>query len=70
VRELPRITINPDVMGSKPCIRGMRVTVAMIVESIAAGRTAADLLSDYPYLEAEDVQAALSYAERVTPRDR
>ena len=62
VQELPRITINPDVMGGKPCVRGMRVTVGMIVESIAAGRTVLELLADFPYLEEEDIREALTFA--------
>ncbi len=49
-------------MGGKPCVRGMRVTVGMIVESIAAGRTAEDLLADFPYLQAEDIREALAFA--------
>ena len=59
---LDRITRNPEVMGGKPCIRGMRVTVGMIVESIAAGRTVEDLLTDFPYLQAEDIRQALAFA--------
>lgn len=62
VQQLQRITINPDVMGGKPCIRGMRVTVGMIVEAIAADRTIQDLLVDFPYLEQDDIREALSYA--------
>lgn len=62
VQELQRITVDPTVMGGKPCIRGMRVTVGMIVESIAAGRSIADLLSDFPYLEEADIREALAYA--------
>lgn len=54
--------MDPEVMGGKPCIRGMRVTVGMIVEAIAAGRTVEDLLTDFPYLQAEDVREALAYA--------
>lgn len=57
-----RITQNPAVMGGKPCIRGMRVTVGMIVGQIGAGRTAEELLADYPYLEREDILEALRYA--------
>ncbi len=57
-----RITIDPAVMGGKPCLRGMRVTVGMIVGMIAAGRTTAELLDLYPYLEEPDIRAALSYA--------
>lgn len=52
--ELDRITINPAVMGGKPTIRGMRVTVGMIVEEIAGGTTFDELLEDCPYLERED----------------
>ena len=54
-----RITQNPAVMGGKPCIRGMRVTVGMIVGQIGAGVTIEELLSDYPYLEREDILQAL-----------
>ena len=49
-------------MGGKPCIRGLRVTVGMIVGQIAAGRSVDELLADYPYLEREDVLEALRYA--------
>jgi uncharacterized protein (DUF433 family) len=62
VQELRRITIDPDVMGGKPCIRGMRVTVGMIVEAIAAGRTVKELLADFPYIEEQDIREALAYA--------
>lgn len=62
MQELPRITIDAEVMGGKPCIRGMRVTVGMIVESISAGRTVQDLLKDFPYLEEEDIRQALAFA--------
>lgn len=58
---LERITLKPDVMGGKACIRGMRVTVGMIVGQIGGGRTVHDLLSNYPYLEREDVMQALLY---------
>ncbi len=61
MQELKRITVNPEVMGGKPCIRGMRVTVGMIVESIA-GRTVPDLLADFPYLEEQDIREALVFA--------
>ncbi len=60
--QLDRITFDPNVMGGKPCIRGTRVTVGTIVGLIASGSTAAEILADYPYLEAEDIPAALSYA--------
>jgi len=60
--ELDRITFDPNVMGGKPCIRGMRVTVGTIVGLIASGKSFDELLVIYPYLEKEDIQQALSYA--------
>ena len=57
-----RITINARVMGGKPCIRGMRVTVGTVVGLVASGSSAEEILHAYPYLEAEDIPAALSYA--------
>jgi uncharacterized protein (DUF433 family) len=62
MKTLTRITFDPQVMGGKPCIRGMRVTVGMIVGMIASGQTKEDLLRLYPYLESEDIDQALSYA--------
>ena len=59
---LNRITQKPEVMGGKPCVRGMRVTVGMIVGQIGAGRTSEEVLADYPYLEREDILQALRYA--------
>ena len=60
--DFDRITMNPGVMGGKACIRGMRVTVGMVVGQIGAGQTIDELLEDYPYLEREDVLQALQYA--------
>lgn len=57
-----RITHDAAVMGGKPCIRGMRVTVGMIVGQIGAGHTIEELLAEYPYLEREDILQALRYA--------
>ncbi len=57
-----RITIDPQVMGGKPCIRGMRVTVGTIVGMLAEGHSSSEILELYPYLEAEDIAQALSYA--------
>jgi len=54
--------MDPQVMGGKPCIRGMRVTVGMVVGMLAEGHTTAEILELYPYLEAEDISQALSYA--------
>jgi uncharacterized protein (DUF433 family) len=62
VTDLDRITQNPLVMGGKACIRGMRVTVGMIVGQIGAGHSIEQLLGDYPYLEREDILQALRYA--------
>lgn len=59
--DLNRITFDSAVMGGKPCIRGMRVTVGMILGLIASGADRAEILQLYPYLEAEDVTAALAY---------
>lgn len=59
---LQRITRDPAVMGGRPCIRGMRVTVGTIVGLLAAGRTQEQILRAYPYPEAEDIRAALSSA--------
>ena len=57
-----RITINPAVMSGKPCIRGLRVTVANVLRQLANHRTPAEILASYPYLEAEDIDACLAYA--------
>ncbi len=62
VEPFDRITQNPEVMGGKACVRGLRVTVGMIDGQIGAGRLIDDLLSDYPYLEREDILQALRYA--------
>ena len=59
---LDRITQQPNVMGGKACIRGMRVTVGMIVGQIGAGHSIEEVLTDYPYLEREDILQALRYA--------
>ncbi|HWB98643.1 MAG TPA: DUF433 domain-containing protein [Bryobacteraceae bacterium] len=65
VDEFRRITIVPEVMGGKACIRGMRVTVGMIVEALAAGRAIEQLLADFPYLEEPDIREALASAARL-----
>lgn len=59
---LDRITRDPQIMGGKPCIRGMRVTVGTLVGLVAAGRSPADILEAYPYLEQDDIRQALTYA--------
>ncbi len=60
--QLDRITMRPDQMGGRPCIRNMRVTVGVIVGQIGAGQSIEELLADYPYLERDDVLQALRYA--------
>jgi uncharacterized protein (DUF433 family) len=62
MKTLTRITFSPGLMGGKPCIRGMRVTVGMIVGLIATGHSRQEILKLYPYLEDEDISEALSYA--------
>ncbi len=62
MNQLTRITFNPKVMGGKPCIRGLRVTVGTIVGLVASGHSFADILRAYPYLEEEDLREALVYA--------
>jgi len=62
MENLSRITFDPQVMGGKPCIRGMRVTVGTIVGLVASGKTLDQVLADYPYLEREDILEALSSA--------
>lgn len=62
MKDLKRITFDPAVMGGKPCIRGMRVTVGTVVGLLAAGRTKDEILQAYPYLEEADLREALAYA--------
>lgn len=60
--QLDRITQQPEVMGGKACIRGLRVTVGMLVGHVGAGHSVEEILADYPYIEREDVLQALRYA--------
>ena len=62
MRQLTRITLDPEVMGGKPCIRGMRVTVGTVVGLVASGYSTEDILKLYPYLEEADIREALAYA--------
>ena len=62
MKYLERITLDSQVMGGKPCIRGMRVTVGTLVGLLAVGHSFEEILNAYPYLEKEDIMAALSYA--------
>jgi len=62
MKQLKRITLNPNVMGGKPCIKGVRVTVGTIIGLLASGYSNADILKMYPYLVEEDLREALAYA--------
>jgi len=62
MQALNRITFDPGVMGGKPCIRGMRITVGMIVGLLASGHEKEEILKLYPYLEPNDIDEALAYA--------
>ena len=66
---LTRITLNPDVMGGKPCIRGMRITVGTIVGLVASGRSTSKILAAYPYLEEQDVRAGAFLRRLARRRD-
>lgn len=68
--QIDRITHNPAVMGGKPCIRGLRVTVGTILGLLASGKSRERILEAYPYLEPQDIDAALAYAAwRLEERD-
>lgn len=70
MKKFERITYDPAVMGGKPCIRGLRVTVAMVLGLMASGHSHEDILKAYPYLEAQDIDECLSYAAwRMEERD-
>jgi len=62
MKPLERITIDPDICHGKPCIRGLRYPVEMLLELMSSGSTPAEILADYPDLEPEDLRACLSYA--------
>jgi uncharacterized protein (DUF433 family) len=62
MNNLTRITFDPEVMGGKPCIRGLRVTVGTVVGLMASGHSPDKILQAYPYLELEDIYEALAYA--------
>jgi uncharacterized protein (DUF433 family) len=61
VQQLDRITFDPGVMGGRACIRGMRITVSLVVNLVANGMSAQEIVADYPYLEPEDIRQALAY---------
>ena len=62
--QVTRITVDPNVCGGRPCIRGMRVRVKDVLEMLASGMTTEDILKDFPYLEADDISASLEYAAK------
>jgi uncharacterized protein (DUF433 family) len=62
MNQFNRITFDSSVMGGRACIRGMRITVSLILNLVANGMNAADIVTEYPYLEEEDVRQALQYA--------
>ena len=66
---LRRITVNPDIFSGKPIIRGMRISVELILSLLAQGETPEGLLADYPELEADDIRACLAYAHAVIAQD-
>jgi len=66
---LDRISFDPNIMGGRACIRGMRITVAQIVNLVANGMTIAEIIRDYPYLEEEDIRQALRYAAQLAEEE-
>ncbi|MCF8005448.1 MAG: DUF433 domain-containing protein [Chromatiaceae bacterium] len=64
--DLARITVDPEVCGGRPCIRGLRVRVKDILDMLAGGASRDEILGDYPYLEGADITAALKYAAAQT----
>jgi uncharacterized protein (DUF433 family) len=67
MQQLTRITFDPEVMGGKPCIRGMRVTVGTVVGLMASGRSIPEILQAYPYLETADIDQAIRWSNINTP---
>jgi uncharacterized protein (DUF433 family) len=66
---LGRVTANPEIFGGKPILRGMRISVELILSLLAQGESPQDILSDYPDLEPEDIRACLAYAHAVIAQD-
>lgn len=66
VKMFNRITFDPHIMGGRACIRGMRITVSLVVNLVANGMTIEEILTEYPDLEAEDIKQALQYAAYLT----
>ena len=66
---LKRITVNPEIFGGKPIIRGRRMAVEHVLDMLVAGDSVDDLLSEYEWLEREDIQACIAYASRVVSHE-
>ncbi len=64
MEQVARITVDPNICGGRPCIRGLRVRVKDVLEMLASGMTKEDILRDFPYLEADDISASLEYAAK------
>ena len=64
MKELERVTINPNQCDGRPCVRGMRIRVKEVLDMLAGGATQEEILSDFPDLEAEDIRACIEYAAR------
>jgi uncharacterized protein (DUF433 family) len=65
MREFDRITVNPEVMGGRPCVRGLRISVGLVVNLLANGMSPSEIIGEYPMLEEEDVRQCLRYAARL-----
>jgi uncharacterized protein (DUF433 family) len=63
---LARISVNPEVCGGKPCIRGHRIWVSLVLDLLAEGATVEDVLQDYPQLAAEDIRACIAFGSEMT----
>ena len=66
---LQRITANPEIFGGKPIIRGMRISVELILSLMAQGESRDDILADYPALEPDDIRACIAYAHAIIAHD-
>ena len=66
MNHLDRITVDPEVCGGRPCVRGLRIRVRDVLDLLAGGATREEILEDYPYLESDDITAALESAARQT----
>lgn len=66
MQDLDRITFDPRIMGGRACIRGMRITVALVLNLVAGGMTTQEIIEEYPVLEADDIRQALVYASLLT----